>query len=221
MPDSIYDRCIETAYSAKVSVNHAVLEFGGGGYGNNATGRAGVNVHSKDMVSGFQPALLAFCLITGQADIGKLLVPSIRNPFRKSRGAYKAVRTLGLSGTNGHLLASYEVTAASDLGTREAKFVIEGTTAVPAIRSIRPAFETWMPDGPGKIHGHFTMVWQTEDGAFIKGEVDTRYELPNGIELESPIYRRIDFKLDAGSKHLHQDEIIQLFDESTVLPMAA
>ncbi len=105
-------------------------------------------------------------------------------------------------------------------GQRVATFDITGRINAPAIRGIRPAFEVWVPDGKGHLSGHFSMVWVAADGTYIKGEVDTKYSI-DGVELEDPLYRRIEFSIDAGDQHLKQDERITLFGEKTSVALAA
>lgn len=220
--DTVYTREITTTYTIQALVNDSDMTFAGSGYGRADEGKAGVDIQAPcayQCPDGFQPALMAFTLITGMADIGRRL-QDIKNPFQLTRGAYQAIRTLTLDNDRGQLSAKYEFDAANDDGFRAARFNIEGCTNVPTIRAIRPAFETWVPNSQGKIRGHFTMVWVTVDGQHIKGEVDTDYRI-EGVSIDEPIYRKIDFVLDTSDRHLRQAETIVVFNEEALGRLAA
>ena len=215
-----YGSQISTTYGVNLNVNAKQVLFTGTGYGNDAAGAVGVDVRTDDPCpDGFDPALMAFCLITGQADIGQRQ-GDVENPFQANRGAYKAFRTLTLDGDLGSLAAEYSFDPIDEQGQRTARFDITGTVRVPKIVGIRPAYEMWVPAGPDRLRGHFTMAWVDEKGDHFKGEVDTVYELP-GVRLSEPLYRRISFTLDSGPQHLRQDEKITVFSEDTDFVKAA
>lgn len=215
----VYKRLIKTDYHVQVSVNGASMVYSGEGYGRDTTGEVGVDVEAKsDCPKGFNHSLLAFCLLTGQADIGKCL-PGVTNPFQANLGAYRAHRTLALD-SGGSLTADYRVGKMRSDGTRTATFQIAGRTNVPAITAIRPTFEMWVPDGNHYLRGHFTLVFVLEDGSFLKGEVDTQYS-GLGFDLEDVQYRRIEFDLVSGARKFRQTEKIVLSRDGAALATAA
>jgi hypothetical protein len=219
MKPCIYDGPIGTDYQVHVRANGTHMLFTGHGVGHGNRGDVSVDVRTSDKVpAGFHPAILAFCLLTGQADMGPCLQGAV-NPLRATRGAYKATRVLTLDRNFGELRASYRFTAAAEGVKRTATFEIEGSIAVPKIVAIRPAFETWVPDGPGKMRGHFTMVWVGEDGRYIKGETDTYYDV--GVDLPEPIYRRIEFAVRSTDCQLTQNERIAVFPQNATLAAVA
>jgi hypothetical protein len=211
---SPYDSRIFTDFSVQVRVNGTSLEFLGGGEGDASTGEVSVAVSTQGRVPvGFHPGLLSFALITGQPDISAL-APNVQNPFQKVRGEYHGIRRLDLA-ARGSLLADYRISPIEN-GRRTAVFQIIGDTNVSDVVSLAPAFEVWIPQGPGEIHGHFSMVWGTPKSEWVKGEVESEYRLPTEEVLAGVHYRRINFHLDADDHSVRQSETITLFTPEVV-----
>ena len=162
---------------------------------------------------GFDIALLPYCLMTGQPSLSASTEGTV-NPFITTKGAYVATRTLDL-GVHGFLSTKYRVEWTDKGLTTFLK--ITGNTNVPRLKRILPAIETWSPLGGGKIAGHFTMVWETEDGEFIKGEADTHYELALEKTIPSVQYRYIQIDITRGDDWIKQDEKIVLYTPSVLL----
>lgn len=164
--------------------------------------------HDED--AGFNLGILAYVLLTGQPSMSFVREGAI-NPFRETGGVYKAVRTLQLNKSCGSLRTVYSVEKCPT--GLMASFEIEGQLKLPDLSAIDSTVETWVPDGPGSLLGHFTMCWHAEDGSRIKGEAETHYQIPTTSALKSTQFREILIDFRADRKHLEQQERIVLFSD--------
>ena len=160
--------------------------------------------------AGFNLGILAYVLLTGQPSMSFVREGAI-NPFRETGGVYKAVRTLHLNRSCGSLRTVYSVNECPT--GLMASFEIEGQLELPELSAIDSTVETWVPDGPGSVLGHFTMCWHAEDGTRIKGEAETHYRIPTNLALKSTQFREILIDFRADRKHLEQQERIVLFND--------
>jgi hypothetical protein len=212
--ENVYGSMITTDFSVRVNVNNTSMHFTGQGKGEASTGEVSVAIETRDRLpNGFNPGLLTFALITGQPDISAT-VAGAENLFQLVRGEYHGIRHLDL-GDCGGLKADYRVSPLVD-GRRLAEFDITGTTNAPEVSSLVPSFEVWVPEGPGIIRGHFSMVWKTRADGYMKGEIESEYRLPTDRILPQVHYRRIVFSLDVQQQGLRQAETITLFTPEPV-----
>lgn len=151
--------------------------------------------------------LLSYVLLTGQPIMSKA-TEGTENPFEASGGVYSARRTLNL-GSRGSLDTDYNVRA--EAHGLLASFHVKGKVDVPELSSIEPTIETWVPDGPGRIRGHFSMPWVGADSHRLVGEASTIYTLPGGANLPHTQYRYIAIDVASSPTDLRQSERIVLF----------
>lgn len=160
--------------------------------------------------AGFNLGIPAWVLLMVKSSMSFLREGAI-NPFRETGRAYKAVRALRLNRSCGSLRTVYTVEKCPT--GLMATFDIEGKLKLPDICAIDSTVETWVPDGPGSVLGHFTMCWHAEDGSRIKGEAETHYQIPTISALKSTQFREILINFRADRKHLEQQERIVLFND--------
>ena len=170
------------------------------------TPRAVVNAR-EPLPAGFHISLLSYVVLTGQPSMSKVM-PGAVNPFLVTGGAYEATRTLDL-GEHGHLSTDYRVESVGE--GLAATFDITGDVDVPALTSIAPTIETWVPRGLGRVSGHFTMVWTGADGTQVKGEAATDYRLALDDTIPDVQFREIRIDLSCTETHLDQNEQIVIF----------
>ena len=191
-------------------VNGESFSGRGNSFGQNGGGLIEANFKSNATVpSGFDLGILPYVLVTGQPSLSRNKA-SFENPFIKSVGAYNAVRSLDL-GRYGKVRTEYEVLNSGE-GRLRANFRIDAKTDLPVLKNIKPTIETWTPVSKGRMLGHFTMVWETADGNFIKGEADSDYYLPLDATIPRDAYRLIKIDMTCTGEKLIQTEII------TILP---
>jgi hypothetical protein len=194
-------------------INGARFHCVGNSYGIIGSGDAKASVSTQDQLpDGFQISLLSYILLTGDPALSRNVGDAF-NPFVETGGAYEAVRRLDL-GDRGHIVGDYRVE--QDEHGLKSTFDLSGRVDVPPLVSVFPAIESWVPNGPGRISGHFTMTWLTEDGKYIKGEAETRYRLRPDLVLPSVHYRDIRIVFDADNRKLDQHEQIVLFSSNYV-----
>ena len=193
------------------NINDAVIDIRGSAIGKTGGGRISASVSTEtELPTGFRLGLLPYVLVTGQPSLSENL-DGADNPFIRTGGEYKAVRTLDI-GKFGKLRTEYEVTR-KEIGELRAQFHVEGSVTVPRLKRILPTFETWTPLGAGEHHGQFPLVWETESGEFIPGRTETFYHLPNGETVNSVTYRYINIDITDMNKRLSQEERIIVYPE--------
>jgi hypothetical protein len=160
---------------------------------------------------GFPLGVLAYVLMTGQPSLG-YVCEGAANPFVTTGGVYQANRTVDF-GEHGKLATEYAVSSAGP-GMLRAEFDIKGEFDNPVLARVLPTVETWVPRGPGVVQGHFTMVWETDDGDYVKGEIETTYRLPAGASLREAQYRYIAIEISPSRDALQQREQIVVIPEA-------
>jgi hypothetical protein len=197
--------------SVNMNINGTKLFANGHSKGIPGSGNLTAELNTENNVdAGFNLGILGYVLLTGLPLMSFAREGAI-NPFRDTDGVYKAVRTLTLNRDCGNLTSTYSVD--KNGSSLSSTFNIEGKLDLPELKSINTTIETWVPNGPGSILGHFTMCWRAEDGSLIKGEADTVYEIPTNIELKTTQFREILIDFKANQNHLEQKERIILFTD--------
>jgi hypothetical protein len=156
---------------------------------------------------GFHVSLLSYVALTGHPFMSRS-VDGAENPFLRTGGIYSATRRLDL-GQRGHLVTDYRVDRGGP-GLVET-FDVSGNVDVPALMSIEPTVETWVPGEPGRIYGHFVMVWTGQDGSRVRGKAETDYRLDMDDTIPGVQFRDIRIELSCTETHLSQREQIVIF----------
>lgn len=189
--------------------------FSGRGFSRGRTGGGEILAEfaaESSVPQGFQLGLLPYVLVTGQPSLSRSH-QGVDNPFERSRGEYVGIRTLDL-GSAGSLRTEYEVVGIGE-SRLQASFRVTGSVQAPKLKRICPTVETWAPmREPGVIKGHFTLVWETCDGNFLKGEAETLYRLPVSRTLPSVTYRSICIDMEYDDLTLRQHEEIAIYPDS-------
>ncbi|TDT41972.1 hypothetical protein CLV90_3206 [Maribacter spongiicola] len=206
---------IKVKHRIQLLINGHSAELSGESIGCFGVGDIKAKVSALNSVpEGFDLGLLVYVLLTGQPSMSYCLKGAF-NPFHKSYGTYEACRTLDL-GEFGNLKTDYKISKSGK--NLFANFKITGTTSIPSkLIGVAPSYESWMPIiGSNEILGHFTMIWNTKNGQYIKGEADTRYLLPHAHELDSVQHREIKIDFQSDNQTLIQNERIVLFKNGFV-----
>jgi Green fluorescent protein len=209
--NNLQDRdCLrDTLLDVNATINSASFRVSGLARGIPNRGEFLASVTAREEVpKGFDLSLLAHVLMTGDSNVA-LVTEGAINPFVASDG-YSATRSIDF-GTRGKLTTKFRVAPEEGKNPRKTTFHVTGEVDVPRLVSIEPTIEAWIPDGPGKIDGHFTMVWKTEDGTYLKGEASTQYELLTSECLQGVHYRDIRIDITGIEGVLSQYERIVLF----------
>lgn len=134
----------------------------------------------------FDPMLLSAFLICGYPNAAGR-IGEVPNIFA-GRG-YDYFRTLRLRDGMGevHQRASIRVQ-----GNRiESKMHLRGTARTPKLVGIEPVVESWEPDGPGGIRGHFAIGWRTDGGSYVMGDATSRYHIATADRQPGVMHRFI------------------------------
>jgi Green fluorescent protein len=205
---------VHVLLSVRGNVNGVDLLVEGSSKGRTGGGLISAEAASLSVLpDGFQLGFLPYVLITGQPSLS-LAVDGTHNPFITTGGAYEAVRTLDL-GDAGSLRTDYSVVR-KEPSQLMASFFISGSVTAPRLRRILPTLEVWSPKGDGLILGHFSMVWETMDGSYLKGEAETSYQLATPETIGKPRYRFIEIDMSYSDEHLSQSERITLMSETAL-----
>jgi hypothetical protein len=190
------------------NVNGSLIRVIGNSHSNPSRGELSADVHTQDNIpQGFTLCMLTHVLLTGCPSASRIIADAV-NPFVETAGVYEATRRLNL-GSRGELTTKYKVQRV-DTGIK-ATFDMNGKVDLPQLVSVIPTIETWIPNGPGNILGHFTMVWKAQDGTYVKGEADTEYNLRSKKSLEEVEYRNIEINFNCYGDRLKHDEQVSLF----------
>lgn len=199
---------VNVAFDIGGRVNGSPISLDGVASGRFGSGTPRAVVNAREpLPAGFHISMLSYVVLTGQPSMSKVM-PGAVNPFLITGGVYEATRTLDL-GDHGYLSTEYRVESVDE--GLAATFDITGDVHVPALTSIAPTIETWVPRGPGRVSGHFTMVWTGADDTQVKGEAATDYRLPLDDTIPQVQFREIRIGLSCSETHLEQNEQIVIF----------
>ncbi len=137
---------------------------------------------------GFDPLLLSAFLVCGYPHAtGK--IDDVENLFAASSYEYR--RTLRLR-DGGEI--TQRTTIRVDGDDTESHMHLRGWANVPTLAQVEPVVESWEPDGPGGIRGHFTIGWATPEGETVTGDTYTTYQIDTGKTLPGMLHRFIYMK---------------------------
>ncbi len=78
---------------------------------------------------------------------------------------------------------------------------------------MEPLVETWVPDGPGVIHAHFTASCTTKEGNRVIAEAVTDYHLESGETLQARHHRFATFKTTIDGNKMAKYQHVTLYKE--------
>jgi hypothetical protein len=93
------------------------------------------------------------------------------------------------------------------------RFHLTGHVMSSDLISTEPLIESWEPNGPGGIRGHFTMSWRRSDGQFMTADASTNYQIDTTDEQTSILHRFINMKTVFNGNTLSKTQTVGLFSE--------
>lgn len=184
------------SFRAKVTgtINGQAIAVEGEGIIDPSRGLTDGNYSIGKLPEGFDPLLLSAFLVCGYPHAtGR--IDEAANLF--AEGSYEYRRVLKLR-DGGEI--TQRTTIRVDGGNTESHMHLRGWANVPTLRQVEPVVESWEPDGPGGIRGHFTIGWTTPEGDLVTGDTFTSYQIDSTKELPGVLHRFIYMKtlVDAG-----------------------
>jgi hypothetical protein len=169
-------------------INGQSIHVSGEGVIDPSRGLTDGDYHLGRLPSGFDPLLLSAFLVCGYPHAtGK--IDDAENLF--ANGSYEYRRIL-------HLRDGGEITQRTkirvDGDETESHMHLRGWANVPTLAQVEPVVESWEPDGPGGIRGHFTIGWTTPEGDMVTGDTYTTYQIDTGKVLPGMLHRFIYMK---------------------------
>jgi hypothetical protein len=155
----------------------------------------------------FDPLLLSAFLVCGYPN-ATACIDDTPNIF--AGVSYQYRRTLKLR-------EGGEITQRAAISVREnrieSRMHLTGSARVPKLTSIEPVVESWEPNGPGGIRGHFAIGWTTEKGFLVVGDAYTSYQIDVTREQSGLLHRFIVMRtlLHASRNRLREIQTEGLF----------
>jgi hypothetical protein len=162
-----------------------------------------------DLPRGLHPRLLGAILITGYPTASKALAGA-QNPFRTT--SYGYTRKLDFGSFGYLLLNAY---CRKEPGAITSTFQLTGQVDVPELTAMEPLVETWIPNGLGRVHAHFTGSWRSDalSDTRVFAECITEYQLESGELLKNRQHRFVTLHTTVDGKFMSKDQHVSLFLE--------
>jgi len=151
------------------------------------------------------PRFLNAFVITGHSATSKNL-DGVVNPFRPITHEYERVVTFN----DGHELA-LKAYCKRNGNQIDSDFELNGTVGEYRLVSAEPLVEAWVPLDSKTIHGHFSIMWLTDEKKYVVGDSETRYRLARSQAGESVLHRFITIQSQVDGSHFAQNQQVTLF----------
>jgi hypothetical protein len=199
-------------FSAKLggSVNGETIHVTGKGHVDAALGVTD-GTYDFRVPADFDPMLLSAFLICGYPN-ATACMDKVTNVFAAKSYEYR--RTLKLR-EGGEIQQRAAITYGKD--GLESQFYLTGYARVPKLTGVEPVVESWEPNGPGGIRGHFAIAWTTEKGFLVVGDANSSYQIDTTHEQAGLLHRFIIMRtlLHASMPRLREVQTEGLF---SILP---
>lgn len=190
------------------SVNHEALSLTGQGQIDPSLGLAEGRYTFRTLPKSFDPNLLTAFLITGYPDAAAS-IGNVANLFRDHSYGYRRTVTFREGGE-----LRFRASCMLKGGHITSKLHLVGQVEVPELTSAEPLVESWEPNGPGGVLGHFTISWRRDDGSVVTADADSNYQIYDEDATQDGILHRfIQVRSAVDSNTLHQMQTAGLFSE--------
>ena len=166
------------------TINGCRVALRGSGICSDSLGIVDGKYKTGGAVTGFDPLVFNAFVVTGYPSESSSVGQAI-NPFKKTDYSYDRVVRFE---DGKEIVLHTECMFKAD--TLISEFELHGQSDIPALESIEPLVETWVPVTKNHIKGFFTMIWKTKDGAHLTAQAHSLYYVPHPHTTLDTIHHR-------------------------------
>jgi hypothetical protein len=143
-------------------------------------------IYEFSVPDGFDPMLLSAFLICGYPH-ATASIEGAPNIFRDKSYEYRRVLTI----RDGGQLTQMATVSLSEDGIHSHFHLTGWIPKISELIGIEPVVESWEPNGPGGLRGHFVIAWKTESGRLVTGDAVSSYQIGTDSEQKGLLHRLI------------------------------
>ena len=201
-------RALSFSASLSGTVNGEAIALKGDGNIQRGLGLTVGTYNLERLPRGFQPPLLSSILITGYPN-ASASVEDTPNIFRDRSYDYRRNITFR---DGGDLSLRARCVLEGDHIT--SRFYLTGHVEVPELAGVEPLLESWEPNGPGGIRGHFTIAWRLQNGrGLVTADAESTYQIDTDEEQQGLLHRFVIMNSAVRGNTLRKTQTVGLFRE--------